>query len=634
MTKPIGPRHYAAHPGGRPVLVCAGDSITQGRISADWVRRVATAVAPTMDTVNAGISGDLAWNLLARLDAVIACQPAIVTVLIGTNDMAAQISAQWSDGCLKSKGLPQRPTPEWYRENLHRIVERLKSETSAGIALMSLPPIGDTTGGQWGELVAPYNAIIHEVATQAAVPVLPVHEQIAGLITPDKPSAQWDGTKKLMGAATARRFLLRQTWSAIARRHGFTTTTDGVHLTELAATQIALLVEQFVAASTRTECGQPRSEPQPQPAPPSHSGNRPAQESPEMTTSSPSPQDAPTPDRPPALDLTELAARAGGRTPREFTRLLERTPGALSRGLAPGQTCRLHVFEVASRSDVIVAEFDDVLFEAPNWGDKGETLYLNGNGGLWEFPLDSCGKPRRIAHEGLPHINNDHVLDPGGASIFMSAMDGQIYHGSLNGGRVRRVTDDDDAWHFLHGVSPDGKTLGFVRIDASGSPSRLALISSQGGPVTVQDTGAGAIDGPEWSPDGEWIYFNTERWASRPGHAQLARVPSAQPFPDKVERLASTDTVDWFPHLSPDGRLAAYLQFPVGTEGHPANLPVEIVLADVSDWTTPLARVPLFGGQGTINVNSWSPDSTRFAFVSYPLAPTPRPAGSDERRIR
>jgi len=251
LTAPISPRRYAAHPGGRPVLVCAGDSITQGKISADWVRRAAAAVGSTVDTVNAGISGDLAWNLLTRLDEVIACRPAIVTVLIGTNDAAAQISAQWSDAYLKAKHLPQRPTPEWYRENLERIVERLKSETSARIALMSLPPIGDTTGGRWGELVAPYNAIIHEVAAQAEVPVLPVHEWIADLITPDRPSTQWDGTKKLMGAAAVRRFLLRRSWTAIARRHDFTTTTDGVHLNELAAAQIAVLVEHFAIASTR-----------------------------------------------------------------------------------------------------------------------------------------------------------------------------------------------------------------------------------------------------------------------------------------------------------------------------------------------------------------------------------------------
>ena len=293
---------------------------------------------------------------------------------------------------------------------------------------------------------------------------------------------------------------------------------------------------------------------------------------------------------------------------------------ALGRALAPGQTCRLHVFDATARTDTVVAEFDDILFEAPNWADDGKRLYLNGGGGLWAFPLDHPDKPQRIAYEGLPAINNDHVLGPGGISIFMSAMDGHIYQGPLNGGGVRQVTLEDDVWHFLHGVSPDGKTLGFVRIDASGSPARLALISADGGPVTVLETGAGHINGPEWSPDGEWIYFNTERWASRPGHAQLARVPSADPSPDNVERLASTDTVDWFPHLSPDGQHAVYLQYPAGTEGHPENLPVELVLVDVADWSAPLARVPLFGGQGTINVNSWSPDSTRFGFVSYPVS--------------
>jgi lysophospholipase L1-like esterase len=206
-----------------------------------------------VDTVNAGISGDLAWNLLARLDEVIACQPAIVTVLIGTNDVAAQISPQWSDGYLKSKRLPLRPTPEWYRDNLGRIVGRLKSETSARIALMSLPPLGDTVDGRWAELVGPYNAIIHDVATRAAVPVLPVHERIADLIVANHAPTQWDGTKKLMGAAFVRRVLLRQTWDAIGRRYGFTTTTDGVHLNEPAAARIATLVEQFVTAPSKTE---------------------------------------------------------------------------------------------------------------------------------------------------------------------------------------------------------------------------------------------------------------------------------------------------------------------------------------------------------------------------------------------
>ena len=299
--------------------------------------------------------------------------------------------------------------------------------------------------------------------------------------------------------------------------------------------------------------------------------------------------------------------------------IIGRDQMGLYRVLRQGQKCRLHVFEVATRSATVIAEFDQILFEAPNWGTDGTTLYLNGQGGLWAFSLDSPLEPRRVEYEGLPPLNNDHVLDPSGEAIFMSASDGHIYHGALDGGSTRRITDDDDVWHFLHGVSPDGTTLGFVRLDGSGGPGRLALMPSDGGRLTVVDTGAGHVDGPEWSPDGEWIYFNTERWASRPGHAQLARVRSEDPCADNVERLISTNTVDWFPHLAPNGRLAVYLQYRSGTVGHPEDREVELVLVDTTDWATPLARVLVFGGQGTINVNSWSADSTRFAFVSYPL---------------
>jgi hypothetical protein len=78
--------------------------------------------------------------------------------------------------------------------------------------------------------------------------------------------------------------------------------------------------------------------------------------------------------------------------------------------------------------------------------------------------------------------------------------------------------------------------------------------------------------------------------------------------------------VDWFPHLSPDAKLATYISFPTGTLGHPADLDVEVRTVSTADWTTPLQSYPLFGGQGTLNVNSWAPDSGRFAFVAYPVA--------------
>ncbi|GAB3402323.1 hypothetical protein GCM10027515_11910 [Schumannella luteola] len=279
-------------------------------------------------------------------------------------------------------------------------------------------------------------------------------------------------------------------------------------------------------------------------------------------------------------------------------------------------------------------ESREVLFEAPNWSAEadGGVLLLNGDGVLWSLAPEPGAEPRRIAHETLPPINNDHVLDPRGGAIFLSADDGHIHRAPIAGGRAERVTSEPGMHHFLHGVSPDGERLAFVRMRDFSEPGRLAIVSRNGGATTIVDTGPGHIDGPEWSPDGAWMFFNTERWAKRPGHAQLARIPDPLAFgepgasldltvgPNEVQHLLRTETVDWFPHLAPDGRHAVYLEFPPGTTGHPADLEVALVVVDTADWATPLERIPLPGGQGTINVPSWAPDARRFAYVSYPFA--------------
>ena len=288
------------------------------------------------------------------------------------------------------------------------------------------------------------------------------------------------------------------------------------------------------------------------------------------------------------------------------------TPGY--RTLSPRQIARVHVHDVTTGNDVVVHEDSGVLLEAPNWTASG-SLLLNGEGVLWSLEPVAGARPVRLEHDDLPPVNNDHVLDPDGEHVFLSAMDGHIHRAAIAGGPARKITSEDGIWHFLHGVSPDGATLAFVQMRSFTEPGRLALIGAAGGPVDVLDTGRGHIDGPEWTPDGEWILFNTERWAVRPGHAQLARVPSGG---GEVERLHSSDTVDWFPHVSPDGRFGVYIEFPTGTEGHPADRPVTLIVVRPEDWSTPLERIPLPGGQGTINVGSWSPDSTRFAYVSYP----------------
>ncbi|MDH2444809.1 biopolymer transporter Tol [Amnibacterium sp. CER49] len=290
----------------------------------------------------------------------------------------------------------------------------------------------------------------------------------------------------------------------------------------------------------------------------------------------------------------------------------------MPRTLRPDQRAQVWIFDLASGTTSLVLERDDVLLEAPNWSLDGDALYVNGDGLLWRLDLAS-GALERVPFEGLPPINNDHVLAPDGRTVFLSADDFHIYRGSIAGGAVARVTPEDGDAHFLHGVSPDGATLAYVAIEDGdfANPGRLALLDTGGrGPTRILETSDRHLDGPEFSPDGRWLLFNTEAFTEAPGHAQLARVPVEG---GEVERLRASETVDWFPHLSPDGRHGVHLVFPPGTQGHPADHDVRLRVVDADDWSTELAGIDLFGGQGTINVPSWSPDSRRFAYCAYPL---------------
>ena len=266
----------------------------------------------------------------------------------------------------------------------------------------------------------------------------------------------------------------------------------------------------------------------------------------------------------------------------------------------------------------MVYSSDDLLLEAPNWAPDGGALLLNGDGLLWRLSVEH-GTLEQVVIESLPPINNDHVLDAPRGLIYLSANDGHLYVAPIAGGEAVRVSHDPTRYHFLHGVSPDGTTLAFVDLPRGdfSAAGRLALIPAGGGETSYPEAGSRHIDGPEYSADGAWIYLNTEEFGVRPGHAQLARVPAGGGTP---ERLVASDTVDWFPHLSPEGDLAAYISFPTGTLGHPADLEVEIRVVRTTNWAEPIQVIPLFGGQGTINVNSWSPDGRRFAYVAYPIA--------------
>jgi TolB protein len=296
---------------------------------------------------------------------------------------------------------------------------------------------------------------------------------------------------------------------------------------------------------------------------------------------------------------------------------------ALPRRLAPNQRCQVWIHDVGTNENSCVFETSELLLEAPNWSLDSASLILNGDGVLWRLPVDQPVL-EEIDIGGVPPLNNDHVLDPDASHIFISAYDDwQIYRASLAGGRATQITGKEGfegLRHFLHGVSPDGSKLAFVgiRVDETSNPNKLLFAEI----FTVGADGSGyrqitnadvPADGPEYSPDGQWIYFNTEAFSF---NAQIARMRADG---SETTQLVVSETVDWFPHLSSDGRNCVYLAYPAGTAGHPADLDVTLMLVQDGQWDRPAVAARLFGGQGTINVNSWSPDSRRFAYVAYPI---------------
>ena len=153
----------------------------------------------------------------------------------------------------------------------------------------------------------------------------------------------------------------------------------------------------------------------------------------------------------------------------------------------------------------------------PTGPSTGKSLVLNGDGGLWTLSLTSPDAgPDRVDLGQLPDLNNDHVLSPDGEHVYLSAMDTHIYRAPLAGGAAERVTPEDGMWHFCTEYPPTAQRLAYVQISDMAEPGQLAILESDSS-VSILDVGAGHLDGPEWSPDGRWIYLNTETFTSTRG---------------------------------------------------------------------------------------------------------------------
>jgi TolB protein len=288
---------------------------------------------------------------------------------------------------------------------------------------------------------------------------------------------------------------------------------------------------------------------------------------------------------------------------------------------------RLFIYDLRTGSSHLVYTADSI-WEAPNWSPDGSYLISNSNGGIYEFVLkqDGTAEPKKLAIPVSYRCNNDKAISPDGQKLAFSAnvppnKGSQVFLADADGNNVKLMVSDSPS--FFHGWSPDNKTLAFVAQRNGIGQYDIYRMPAGGGAEERLTFNVHQDDGPDYSPDGKWIYINSDR----SGKEAIWRFPAdgAGSNDEKAEMVVSDSLEDWFPHISPDGKKIVYIGYPAGTPTHnPRTVQIQLKLVAVNHdkvGTKQKTLVEGIGGQGTMNVNSWAPDSRRFAYVTYEVLP-------------
>lgn len=275
--------------------------------------------------------------------------------------------------------------------------------------------------------------------------------------------------------------------------------------------------------------------------------------------------------------------------------------------------CRLEVMNVFEGKRKVI-HTSKGRFEAPNWMPDGKKLLFNENGSLYKIPIEG-GTPELLNTDAIKRNNNDHVISFDGKMLGISShRDGlpgggsTVYILPLEGGIPRLLTEKTPS--YLHGWNPNGKELVYVG-QRETKAFNIYKMAVNGGPeIALTNNPTGVTDGPEFSPDGKYIYYNS----NVTGTMQIWRM---KPDGTDKEQLTFDEYNNWFPHISPDGKWMVIISFPseMNPDLHPSFKRVMLRLMPVNGGA-PKVIAYMYGGQGTINVPSWSPDSKRIAFVS------------------
>jgi lysophospholipase L1-like esterase len=235
-------------PVNRKIVMCIGDSITHGRISQNYVQILSEKLGENYEFINAGINSHLAWNVLGRLDEIIECNPNIITILIGTNDVNATLSLSNKKDYVKRVNLPRDPDHEWFCETLRKIIQCLSLETSAKIAVLTIPTIGESLTSSYFVLTEQYSKSVIEISDELGVESLLLHDKMVKYLkdNPGKPKYSYKKERRYIISSVFQHYFLRRSWDEIANRAGFMLHRDYLHMNTKGALMIAGLIENYI----------------------------------------------------------------------------------------------------------------------------------------------------------------------------------------------------------------------------------------------------------------------------------------------------------------------------------------------------------------------------------------------------
>ncbi len=278
---------------------------------------------------------------------------------------------------------------------------------------------------------------------------------------------------------------------------------------------------------------------------------------------------------------------------------------------------RLEVLDIASGHREVIYKVPYSI-QAPNWTPDGKSLIFNdAKGTIYTFDL-ATRTPEALKTGTVTNNNNDHVISFDGKMLglsnFVKELGGSIiYSVPIGGGTPKQITPRGPS--YFHGWSPDGKDMVFC--GERNGEFDVYKVSAEGGKEQRLTTTKGLDDGPEYTPDGQYIYFNSVR-------SGLMQIWRMRPDGSNQEQITNDEYDNWFAHISPDGKWFVYITFlpqetPAGI--HPPYKHVYIRLLPIDGKGTPKVLAYLYGGQGSMNTPSWSPDGKHIAFVSNTVEP-------------